>query len=235
MSSAVGQAGLMRIVLAEDAALIRAGLEEVITGAGHDVVRAVADADQLRCAVADLAASATLPDLVVTDVRMPPRGTDDGLRAALDLRAEHPGLPVLVLSAHVSGPSVRTLLDGTSDGGVGYLLKERVGHVADFISSVEVVAGGGVVVDPEVVRHALGAPHVGPVARLSSREREVLQLMAEGGSNNQIARDLHLSSAAVSKHVANVFLKLDLPPGEDNRRVRAVLTWLDSAQQDPAP
>ena len=236
---ATGDDGRVRIFLAEDAALIRAGLVEIVTAAGHEIVGTAADADALRTLVAAAARDDALPDLLVTDVRMPPDGTDDGLRAALDLRRDHPSLPVLVLSAYVSGPYVRRLLDDTSSGaGVGYLLKERVGHVADFLRSIDVVAAGGVVVDPDVVAHAMRGGPSGPLAGLTPRETEVLRLMAEGASNGQIAERLVLSAAAVSKHVANVFLKLGLPPGEDNRRVRAVLLWLrsgDGGEPGPPP
>ncbi|WP_040156148.1 LuxR C-terminal-related transcriptional regulator [Mobilicoccus massiliensis] len=222
----------MRIFLAEDAALIRAGLVEVLASAGHEITGTAADADALRTLIGVAGRDGTLPDLLVTDVRMPPDGTDDGLRAAIDLRREHPGLPVLVLSAYVSGPYVRRLLDDAGSGaGLGYLLKERVGRVADFLRTIDMVAGGGVVVDPEVVAHAMRSGRDGPLADLTPRESEVLRLMAEGLSNTQIADRLVLSAAAVSKHVANVFLKLDLPPGEDNRRVRAVLTWLRAAEK----
>ena len=240
----------MRILLADDAALLREGLAGLLSAAGHEVVAQVADADALRAEVARLAQEGRLPDVVVTDVRMPPTGTDDGLRAAVDLRAHHPGLPVVVLSAYVAGPYLRDLLGSASapDGGagaVGYLLKERVGRVDDFLRSLDVVAAGGVVVDPEVLASLMGAstrptaPVDAPtpagvtaeadatrVARLTEREREVLALMAEGLSNTQVAQRLVLSEGAVAKHVANILSKLDLPPGEDNRRVRAVLTWL---------
>lgn len=222
----------MRIFLAEDAALIRAGLTEVLASAGHEIVGTAADADALRTLVAAAARDGALPELLVTDVRMPPDNTDDGLRAAVDLRRAHPGLPVLVLSAYVSGPYVRRLLDDTGSGaGLGYLLKERVGHVADFLRSLDVVAGGGVVVDPEVVAHVVRDRGDGPLSQLTPREREVLALMVQGDSNTQIGERLVLSSAAVSKHVANVFLKLGLPPGEENRRVRAVLAWLRAAPE----
>ncbi|CAM2760063.1 response regulator transcription factor [Actinomyces slackii] len=220
----------MRIVLADDAALVREGLAGLLSAAGHEVVAQAADADELRSAVTSLAEQAALPDAVVTDVRMPPGGTDDGLRAALELRRSHPGLPVMVLSAYVAGPYVRDLLEDDA-GAVGYLLKERVGRVADFMHSLEVVVGGGVVVDPEVVARLLAggrttdAAHPG-IARLTEREREVLALMAEGLTNAQIVERLVVSEGAVAKHVANIFLKLDLPPGQDNRRVRAVLAWL---------
>ena len=282
----------MRILLADDAALLREGLAGLLTTAGHEVVAQVADADALRTEVGRLAAAGELPDVVVTDVRMPPTGTDDGLRAAIDLRRAHPGLPVVVLSAYVAGPYVQDLLEETesptspagpggpsasSGGAVGYLLKERVGRVADFLHSLDVVVGGGVVIDPEVVSHLMKAARAagsraggaaettaGPAAvaptapsgfqtpapigtvspstpsggiastapggagldRLTRREQEVLELMAQGLSNAQIAERLVLSDGAVAKHVANIFRGLDLQPGEENRRVRAVLAWL---------
>ena len=162
----------MRILLADDAALLREGLAGLLTTAGHEVVAQVADADALRTEVSRLAAAGELPDVVVTDVRMPPTGTDDGLRAAIDLRRTYPGLPVVVLSAYVAGPYVQDLLEETesptsptelgapsasSGGAVGYLLKERVGRVADFLHSLDIVVGGGVVIDPEVVSHLIKA------------------------------------------------------------------------------
>ncbi|MER8037840.1 LuxR C-terminal-related transcriptional regulator [Streptomyces hydrogenans] len=179
--------------------------------------------------VDDLVRSGAAPDMVITDVRMPPKNTDDGLRAAIDLRSRHRDLPVLVLSAYVTGPYVRELLNGPgADGAVGYLLKEKVGRVADFLRAVETVSAGGVVIDPEVVRHVTRADSPqGPLARLTAREREVLAHMAEGRSNAEIAKELFLSGAAVSKHVANVFVKLGMPPDEDNRRVKAILTWFE--------
>ena len=277
----------MRILLADDAALLREGLAGLLAAAGHEVVAQVADADALRTEVARLAAAGELPDVVVTDVRMPPTRTDDGLRAAVDLRAAHPGLPVVVLSAYVAGPYLSELIEGV-DGAVGYLLKERVGRVSDFMHSLDVVVSGGIVIDPEVMAHlmasaagAVGAGATGPDApralaapgtagapdgavgagesiapgawdtpgatgavgrgpaasapadppnrgleRLTPREAEVLTLMAEGLSNGRIAQRLVISDGAVAKHVANIFLKLDLPPGEENRRVRAVLVWV---------
>ena len=340
----------MRIVLADDAALLREGLAGLMTAAGHEVIAQACDAPELVETVTALGGSGELPDVVVTDVRMPPTRTDDGLRAALDLRSRFPGLPVVVLSAYIAGAYVRDLLADDA-GGVGYLLKERVGRVADFMRSLEVVRSGGVVVDPEVVSRLLGplrprhdgdpgaegvgadaggagagtsgagadaggpgaggrgargprgsggpggagdtagtggAAGAGPgggaggagasagggtrarrlgsrpaslspqgavpaahasaslptghppqgavdqeaaaasvlTKRLTARERQVLALMAEGASNPQVAARLYVSEGAVAKHVASIFLKLDLPPGEENRRVRAVLTWL---------
>ncbi|WP_137724216.1 response regulator [Prescottella subtropica] len=218
----------MRIVLADDAPLIRAGIKEILVASGHDVVCECDDAPALVSAVDALAAAGELPDLVITDVRMPPEGTDDGLRAAMDLRAHHRELPILVLSAYVTGPYVKELLGGPGADGVGYLLKEKVGRVGDFLRAIETVSTGGVVVDPEVVRHVTRPESSsGPLGRLTARESEVLALMAEGKSNGEITDALFLSKAAVSKHVANVFLKLGLPPGEDNRRVKAILTWLE--------
>ncbi|MET9673233.1 response regulator transcription factor [Streptomyces sp. NBC_01077] len=219
----------MRIVLADDSVLIRAGIREILTSHAHDVIRECEDADELVAAVDELVHAGAAPNMVITDVRMPPKNTDDGLRAAIDLRSRHRDLPVLVLSAYVTGPYVRELLNGPgADGAVGYLLKEKVGRVADFLRAVETVSAGGVVIDPEVVRHVTRADSPqGPLARLTAREREVLAHMAEGHSNAEIATELFLSGAAVSKHVANVFVKLGMPPDEDNRRVKAILAWFE--------
>lgn len=200
-----------------------------MTSHAHDVIRECEDADELVAAVDELVHAGAAPNMVITDVRMPPKNTDDGLRAAIDLRSRHRDLPVLVLSAYVTGPYVRELLNGPgADGAVGYLLKEKVGRVADFLRAVETVSAGGVVIDPEVVRHVTRADSPqGPLARLTAREREVLAHMAEGHSNAEIATELFLSGAAVSKHVANVFVKLGMPPDEDNRRVKAILAWFE--------
>ncbi|HEY0949999.1 response regulator transcription factor [Nocardioides sp.] len=214
----------MRIVLAEDAALLREGLVAILERAGHEVVAAVADADALLAHAAH-----ALPDLVITDIRMPPTHTDEGLRAAARLRAEHPGIGVMVLSAYVAEAYVPELLDATApDGGagVGYLLKDRVGHVREFLDSVARVADGETVVDPQVVRQLLGRRHDdGRLAALTDREREVLALMAEGRTNGSIAAALVVSEAAVRKHVGNIFAKLRLDPASD-RRVSAVLAYL---------
>lgn len=208
---------------------MRSGIREILISSGHEVIRECESATELIRAVDSLARDAQLPDLVLTDVRMPPGNTDDGLRAAIDLRSRHRGLPILVLSAYVTGPYVRELLKGPgADGAVGYLLKEKVGRIADFVRVLDTVAGGGVVIDPEVIKYIThSAPEEGPLARLTPREQEVLALMAEGRSNAEIAEELFLSGAAVSKHVANVFLKLGMPPGQDNRRVKAILTWFE--------
>jgi DNA-binding NarL/FixJ family response regulator len=217
----------MRLLVADDAALIRAGLVGLLERAGHQVVAEAADAPELLAQCRKLAAGDGLADLVIADVRMPPSMTDDGLRAAVRLREEHPGLPVLMLSQYVAPAYAATLLEAR-DGGLGYLLKERVGRVADFLHSIEVVAAGGVVVDPEVVGQLLNARRGDPLlGRLTPRELEVLSLMANGESNARIADRLVVTPAAVAKHVANIFAKLDLGPSEDNRRVRAVLAYLN--------
>ncbi|RBQ17532.1 DNA-binding response regulator [Spongiactinospora rosea] len=211
----------LRIVLAEDAVLLREGLVGLLDRFGHQVVASVGDAEALVAAVREHE-----PDIVVADVRMPPGYSDEGLRAALALRAERPGLAVLVLSQYVEQTYAAELLDGGGSGGIGYLLKDRVGDVSEFAGAVERVAAGHTVVDPEVVRQLLGRRR-DPLARLTPREREVLALVAEGRSNAAIARTLVVTEAAVSKHIAGILAKLDLPPaGDDHRRVLAVLAYL---------
>ncbi|MGW2114835.1 response regulator [Streptomyces zhihengii] len=211
----------LRVVLAEDGVLLREGLTALLERFGHQVVAAVGDATALREAVA-----AHEPDVVVTDVRMPPGFQDEGLRAAIALRAERPSLPVLVLSQYVQREYAAELLD-TGDGtGVGYLLKDRVGQVEEFVAALARVAGGSTVVDPEVVRQLLRRRR-DPLAALTPREREVLALVAEGRSNAAVARELTVTEAAVGKHIGNILAKLGLPPAEDtHRRVLAVLTYL---------
>jgi DNA-binding NarL/FixJ family response regulator len=213
----------LRIVLAEDAVLLRAGLVSLLESFGHTVVAAVGDAQSL------VEASRThTPDLVITDVRMPPGYTDEGLRAAVSLRAGDPGLPVLVLSQYTATAYAAELLGPAGSAGVGYLLKDRIGEVADFADVVTRVAAGETVIDPDVVRQLLTRQRaIDPLGRLTAREREVLGLMAEGRSNTWIARALHVSDAAVAKHIGNIFMKLGLPAAEDgHRRVLAVLTYL---------
>jgi DNA-binding NarL/FixJ family response regulator len=212
---------LLRVVLAEDSVLLREGLVGLLNRFGHEVVAAVGDAHTLRDAV-----SAHTPDLVITDVRMPPGFQDEGLRAALALRAADPRLPVLVLSQYVQRAYAAELLD-TGDGtGVGYLLKDRIGQVEQFAEAVRRVAEGGTVVDPEVVRQLLRRRR-DPLQALTPREREVLGLVAEGKSNGAIARQLVVTEAAVGKHIGNILGKLDLPPAQDtHRRVLAVLAYL---------
>jgi DNA-binding NarL/FixJ family response regulator len=217
--------GPLRVVLAEDSVLLREGMSELLRRFGHAVVAAVGDAPALVAAVAEHD-----PDIVVTDVRMPPGFTDEGLRAAVALRAAHPSLPVLVLSQYVEQTYAAELLDADPKrgrgGGVGYLLKDRVGDVEEFVDAVCRVAAGGTVIDPEVVRQLLGRRR-DPVQRLTPREREVLALMAEGWSNGAIARTLVVTEAAVAKHIGSILTKLDLPPThDDHRRVRAVLAFL---------
>ncbi|MFD1536040.1 response regulator transcription factor [Nonomuraea guangzhouensis] len=211
----------MRVVLAEDSVLLREGLVRLLDAAGMRVVAAVDDAESLL-----RAAEEHLPDLVVTDVRMPPTHTDEGLRAALVLRREHPGMSVLVLSQYVEERYAARLLASAS-GGVGYLLKDRVADVTDFIDALRRVATGGTALDPEVVSQLLLRGHSDPLDRLTPREGEVLKLMAEGRSNAGIGQELVLSEGAVGKHIGNIFSKLDLSPAEgDHRRVLAVLQFL---------
>jgi len=213
---------VLRVALADDAVLLREGLIAVLSRCGHQVMAAVGDAAALIAAVGE-----HHPDVVVTDVRMPPTFTDEGLRAALALRAEHPGLPVLVLSQYVATAYAAQLLESTSSGGVGYLLKDRVGQVTEFVDAVERIAAGSCVIDPQVVSQLLAMRH-DPLSRLTPREREVLALMAEGRSNTAITKALTITEKAVSKHIGSIFTKLDLPADaeDQHRRVRAVLTYL---------
>ncbi|PNG23656.1 DNA-binding response regulator [Streptomyces cahuitamycinicus] len=211
----------LRLIVAEDAVLLREGLVGLLQRVGHEVVAAVGDADALVAAV-----RADRPDLIVTDVRMPPSLSDDGLRSAVTLREEFPGLPVLVLSQYVERSYALRLLDSGGGAGVGYLLKERVSAVADFVSAIERVAAGGTVVDPEVITQLVRLRQ-DPLERLSAREREVLALIAEGRTNASLAKNLFISEAAVNKHIGNIFNKLDLPVDtEGHRRVLAVLAFL---------
>ncbi|MBY8874130.1 response regulator transcription factor [Micromonospora sp. PLK6-60] len=212
---------LTRIVLAEDEVLLREGLAGLLTRFDFEVVAAVGSAPELLDAV-----RSHEPDLVVTDIRMPPARRDDGLRAALTLRTERPDLAVVVLSQHVRTEWAAALLDSGDGRRVGYLLKDRVADVADFLTTLRSVAGGGTVIDPDVVRRLLRRPR-DPLAALSPREREVLALVAEGRSNQAIAAHLHVTEAAVGKHVGNILTKLGLLPSDDtNRRVLAVLAYL---------
>ncbi|MGW0483402.1 response regulator [Nonomuraea sp. NPDC003214] len=213
----------MRVVIAEDAALMREGLVALLQRFGHEVVSAVEDADELLRAVAE-----HRPDVVITDVRMPPRNLDDGLRAALEIRAAHPGIGVLVLSQYL-GDAYAAKLIAEPRGGVGYLLKDRVGRVTDFMHSLDVVAGGGIVIDPKVISHLMAANRPRAIDTLSEREREVLGRMAAGESNGHIAAGLHVTEGAVVKHIGNIFAKLGLQAEDGNRRVLAVLTYLQAA------
>lgn len=209
-----------RVVVADDSVLLREGLVRVLTEAGHDVVGAYGDAEVLLAAAPALA-----PDLAVLDVRMPPTFRDEGVRAAIALRALLPGTGILLLSQYVEGAYAQELL-GSGAGGVGYLLKDRVASLADLTDALDRIADGGTVLDPEVVAQLIGRRH-DPVATLTSREREVLQLMAEGRTNAAIAAQLFIGVGAVEKNVTSIFGKLGLEDsGEDHRRVLAVLAWL---------
>ncbi|GLX08229.1 DNA-binding response regulator [Microbispora sp. NBRC 16548] len=208
-------------MLAEDSVLLREGLVWVLGSAGVEVVAAVSDAEGLLRAVDDHE-----PDLVVTDVRMPPTHTDEGLRAALLLRHRRPKLPILVLSQYVEERYATRLLS-TATTGIGYLLKDRVADVAEFLDSLRRVAAGGTALDPEVVAQLLVRRHSDPLDLLTRREKEVLALIAEGRSNAGIAEALVVSESAVGKHINNIFAKLGLSGAEkDHRRVLAVLRFL---------
>jgi DNA-binding NarL/FixJ family response regulator len=213
----------VRVVVAEDLFLLRDGLVRLLGAHGFEIAAAVDDAPGLVAALIG-----ERPDVAIVDVRLPPTFTDDGLRAALRARHEVPGLPVLVLSQYVEQLYARELLADDA-GGVGYLLKDRVFNDDQFVDAVRTVAGGGTVMDPEVVTKLLGRrARREPLARLSAREREVLELMAQGRSNSAIAQRLFVTEKAVSKHSTSIFSKLDLAPSDDdNRRVLAVLAYLN--------
>ncbi len=219
----------VRVVIAEDSVLLREGLTRLLTDRGYEVVAGVGDGDALVRTVDELAAREELPDVVVADVRMPPTHTDEGVRAAVLLRGRHPELGVLVLSQYVEEQYATELLAASSRG-VGYLLKDRVADVREFVEAVGRVAGGGTALDPEVVAQLLGRSRKqDALAGLTPREREVLGLMAEGRTNSAIAAELVVSAGAVEKHISNIFLKLGLPQSDaDHRRVLAVLRYLES-------
>ena len=214
----------MRVVIADDAVLLREGLVRLVEENGHAVVAAVGDGPALVEAIV-----AHRPDVSIVDVRMPPSHTDEGLRAAVEARKKVPGSPVLVLSQYVEVEYADDLL-ADRVGAIGYLLKDRVSEVAEFLDALRRVAGGGTVLDPEVVGQLLvRRRRDDPLRNLTPREREVLGLMAEGRSNTAIARKMVVTEGAVEKHVRNIFTKLDLPPDdEQHRRVLAVLTYLQS-------
>ncbi|MGK0540524.1 response regulator transcription factor [Propionimicrobium lymphophilum] len=214
------------LIIADDSALLREGLAGLLERQEFEIVGHASDADQLRILLNGLEANDALPDVLVTDVRMPPTMTNDGLQVALEVKSKNPQLAVMVLSQYVAPSYAQQLFAlPSSAGGSGYLLKDRVSDVVDFINSLRIVASGGVVIDPEVARAMMNNSRSG-LGRLTPREFEVLELMAQGLSNNQISEKLFLSSAAVAKHVSNIFSKLGLEPGEENRRVRAILTFL---------
>jgi DNA-binding NarL/FixJ family response regulator len=211
----------MRVVLAEDSVLLREGMVRLLNEAGCIIVAAVGDGDSLVRAVVE-----HRPDVAVVDVRMPPSFTDEGLRAAIEARRQVPGTGILVLSQYVEESYAGDLLaDGT--GGVGYLLKDRVSALAELSDALERVASGGTVLDPEVVAQLFARRRRDPLGALTGRERDVLELMAEGRTNAAIARTLVVTEGAVEKHISSILTKLDLPPSEDDhRRVMAVLAWL---------
>ena len=211
----------MRVVIAEDSVLLREGLTKLLADGGFEVVAAVSDADQLLRAVGE-----QRPDLVVVDVRMPPTHTDEGIQAALVIRRQYPPVAILVLSQYVEERYATDLLS-VQTSGVGYLLKDRVAQVSDFLDALRRVAAGGTALDPEVVAQLLVRHRDDPIDRLTPRELQVLGMMAEGRSNNAIVDALRVSHSAVEKYVSSIFAKLDLPPTDtENRRVLAVLKFL---------
>ena len=214
----------MRIVIAEDSVLLRAGLTRILADAGESVVATVGDADALLAVV-----ERHSPDLAVVDVRMPPTHTDDGLRAALEVRSRWPRVGILVLSQYVEERYATELMAGGT-AGLGYLLKDRIADVGDFLSAARRVGEGGTALDPEVVAQLFArSRRRDPLEQLTPREREVLGLMAEGRTNAAIAQALVVSDGAVEKHVGNIFAKLGLAPTDhDHRRVLAVLRWLNA-------
>jgi len=211
----------MRIVVADDSVLLREGLVRLLTENGHEVVAAVGDGPSLVAVVDE-----HRPEVSIVDVRMPPSHTDEGLRASVEARRRVPGTPILVLSQYVEVSYADDLL-ADRRGAIGYLLKDRVSEVAEFLDALSRVANGGTVLDPEVVAQLVVRRGRDPLSSLTQREREVLGLMAEGRSNTAIARILVVTDGAVEKHVKNIFTKLDLPPDEEqHRRVLAVLAYL---------
>jgi DNA-binding NarL/FixJ family response regulator len=214
----------LRVAIAEDSAVLRDGLVQLLVDRGFTITGAVGDPESLYRSI-----ERDRPDVAVVDIRMPPSFTDEGLRAAIELRRLHPGLGILVFSQYIETRYAADLLADDA-GGIGYLLKDRVADVSDFVEALVRVANGGTALDPEVVTQLLGASRrTDSISVLSVREREVLSLMAEGRSNAAIAKDLVISEGAVEKHVANIFTKFDLPVSQsDHRRVLAVLRFLDS-------
>ena len=212
----------MRVVIAEDSVLLRAGLIKLLSAAGIEVLAAVGDAGELLAAV-----PVHRPDAVIVDVRMPPSHTDEGIRAALVIRRQWPEVAVLVLSQYVEERYAADLLSANTSS-VGYLLKDRVADVGEFVAALRRVADGGTALDPEVVAQLLVRRKIDPLGRLTPREHEVLRLMAEGRSNSAIAQTLVITDSAVAKHINSIFTKLDLHPGDgDHRRVLAVLRFLE--------
>lgn len=214
----------IRVVIAEDSAVLRDGLVQLLVDRGFAVTEAVSDPDSLGRSV-----ERDVPDVAIVDIRMPPTFTDEGLRAALDLRRNHPGLGILLFSQYIETRYAAELLADDA-AGIGYLLKDRVADVGDFVDALVRVASGGTALDPEVVTQLMGASRrAESISVLSAREKEVLSLMAEGRTNAAIAAELAISEGTVEKHVANIFMKFHLPESQsDHRRVLAVLRFLDS-------
>jgi len=212
----------VRVVIAEDSVLLQAGLAKILAASGIEVMAAVGDAESLLAAVTE-----HQPDAVIADVRMPPTHTDEGIRAALVIRQQWPQVAVLVLSQYVEERYAADLLSANTSR-VGYLLKDRVADVAEFVAALRRVADGGTALDPEVVAQLLLRRKNDPAGRLTPREREVLALMAEGRSNSDIATALVVSDSAVAKHINSIFTKLDLSAADGDRRVLAVLHFLNS-------
>jgi DNA-binding NarL/FixJ family response regulator len=214
----------IRVAIAEDSAILRDGLVQLLADRGFEITDAVGNPDLMNAAI-----DRDPPDVAVVDIRMPPTFTDEGLRLAIDLRRRHPGLAILLFSQYIETRYAAELLAGDA-AGIGYLLKDRVADVSDFVEALVRVASGGTALDPEVVTQLLGASRqTDSLSVLTAREREVLALMAEGRSNAAIASALVISEGAVEKHVANIFTKLDLPVSQaDHRRVLAVLRFLES-------
>jgi DNA-binding NarL/FixJ family response regulator len=221
VTSPAEQTHALRVVVADDNALLREGIASLLEEAGHEVVGRAGDADDLMLKVRSYR-----PDVAIVDVRMPPGYGEEGLAAAAEIRASFPDVAVLVLSQHLEATYLLELV-GDDASGIGYLLKDRVRHVAEFVDAVERVAGGGTAFDPEVVKSLVGGHRRSALDELTDRERSVLSLVAEGRSNRAIAGELFLSTRAVERHVQSIFLKLRLPDtADDNRRVLAVLALL---------
>lgn len=221
----------MRVAIADDVILFREGLAGLLVRFGHTVTAQFSDAETLREAFLSMSLE-QLPDLLITDVRMPPEHDDDGLKAALAIRRAHPNLSILVLSQYLGNAYATKLLESSEthdSGGLGYLLKERISRVADFMKSAEEVARGQIVIDPMMVRHLITRERNHAILdSLTTREREVLELMAEGHNNETIAKELFVTEAAIVKHTGALFVKLGLNQNDGNRRVRAVLTYLSN-------